>query len=181
MKMIYVMLATGFEEIEALAFVDILRRANIKVMTVSTENTQTVTGSHGITVAADIKINELSEIGDGIVLPGGLPGTYNLRDNPKVTDMINDYNSKDKIIAAICAAPSVFGEMGLLKGKKATCYPSFENSLTEAQYSTNKVVVDGNIITSRGAGTAHDFALKFVEIIKGKDIANNLRSSMLYE
>ena len=165
------MLADGFEEIEALAFVDILRRADIAVKTVSTDNSDTVTGAHRISIVPDIKISDINEIGDGIILPGGLPGTYNLRDNKNVI----------KLVGAICAAPSVLGGLGLLKNKKATCYPSFENYLIEAVYTEEKVVVDDNVITSRGAGTAHDFALKLVEIIKGKEIADKLRSSMLYD
>jgi len=179
--MIYVMLADGFEEIEALAFVDILRRADIDVQTVSTDNSNTVSGSHGISVATDLKISDISEIGEGIVLPGGLPGTYNLRDNHNVIDLIKKHYEKGKILGAICAAPSILGGLGLLKGKKATCYPSFEEHLTGAEYIKDKVVVDESIVTSRGAGTAHDFALKFVEIIKGKECSDNLRSSMLYD
>lgn len=179
--MIYVMLANGFEEIEALAFVDILRRANINVETVSIDNTTTVTGSHNISVVADRMIAEIEEIADGIVLPGGLPGTYNLRDNTIVTSMLNEYNDKGKIVAAICAAPSVLGGLGILSNKSATCYPSFEDKLIGAIISNDKVVVDNNIITSRGAGTAHDFALKFVEILISKEKADELRSSMLYD
>ena len=179
--MIYVMLADGFEEIEALAFVDILRRADIDVKTVSSDNSDEVTGAHHISVIPDIKMSDINKNADGIILPGGLPGTYNLRDNKNVTDLVVEYYNSGKIIGAICAAPSVFGGLGLLKGKKATCYPSFENYLTEALYVEERVVVDGNVITSRGAGTAHDFALKLVEIMKGKEIADKLRSSMLYD
>ena len=179
--MIYVMLAEGFEEIEALAFVDILRRANIDVQTVAANNSETVTGSHGITVVADIKIENICEMGDGIVLPGGLPGTYNLKDNDQVVKMLNDHNKAGKYIAAICAAPSILGKYGFLENKKATCYPSFEEELGGAIYSSDRVVTDGNIITSRGAGTAHDFAFKFVELLKGESEANKIRSSMLYD
>ena len=179
--MIYVMLADGFEEIEALAFVDILRRADIAVKTVSTDNSDTVIGAHRISIVPDIKISDINEIGDGIILPGGLPGTYNLRDNKNVIKLIKEHYNSRKIVGAICAAPSVIGGLGLLKNKKATCYPSFENYLIEAVYTEEKVVVDDNVITSRGAGTAHDFALKLVEIIKGKEIADKLRSSMLYD
>lgn len=179
--MIYVMLADGFEEIEALAFVDILRRAHIDVKTVSTHNTDIVTGSHGISVIADIKIDEIDELSDGIVLPGGLPGTNNLQNNTKLTKLLIDFSTKGKYVAAICAAPSVLGGLGLLNQKHATCYPSFEETLTGAIVSKDRVVADDNIITSRGAGTAHDFAFKFVELIKGKIIADDIRSSMLYD
>jgi len=179
--MIYVMLADGFEEIEALAFVDILRRASIDVETVSVSNEEFVCGAHGIKVVADKLINQIKTVGDGIVLPGGLPGTYNLRDNDKVIDLIKENYKKGKYVAAICAAPSVLGINGILNSKKATCYPSFEKFLEGAQVCEEKVVVDGNVITSRGAGTAHDFALKFVELIKGQDLSEDLRSSMLYD
>jgi len=179
--MIYVMLAPGFEEIEALAFVDILRRADIDVSTVSIDNTQTVTGSHNITVVADVNLKDITTMADGIVLPGGLPGTYNLQKNETVISMLKEYNKSGKMVAAICAAPSVLGELELLKNKNATCYPSFEEKLFGANVCTDRVVADGNIITSRGAGTAHDFAFKFVEILKGIDKANELRSSMLYD
>ena len=179
--MIYVMLADGFEEIEALTFVDILRRAQIDVQTVSAYNTDVVTGSHGIAVTADIKIDNINGISDGIVLPGGLPGTYNLRDNKRVAELLNEFNNNGKYVAAICAAPSVLGGLGILNQKQATCYPSFEETLTGALVSKDRVVADGNIITSRGAGTAHDFAFKFVELIKGKKVADDIRSSMLYD
>lgn len=179
--MIYVMLADGFEEIEALAFVDILKRANIDVLTVSADNSETVTGSHGITVVPDIKLKNVCEIGEGVVLPGGLPGTYNLRDNPEVIKILDEHHKAKKYIAAICAAPSVLGKHGFLKGKKATCYPSFEEELCGAIYSPDRVVVDDNVITSRGAGTAHDFAFKFVELLKGESESMKIRSSMLYD
>lgn len=179
--MIYVMLADGFEEIEALAFVDILKRADVDVLTVSADNSETVTGSHGITVVPDIKLKDVCEIGEGVVLPGGLPGTYNLRDNPQVIKILDEHNKAKKYIAAICAAPSVLGKFGFLENKKATCYPSFEEELSGAIYSPDRVVVDDNVITSRGAGTAHDFAFKFVELLKGESEANKIRSSMLYD
>jgi len=179
--MIYVMLAEGFEEIEALAFVDILRRADIKVETVSVDNKDTVKGAHGIEVVADRKISEIDNDGTGIVLPGGIPGTFNLRDNENVIKLLKEYNASGKYIAAICAAPSVLGGIGILKSKNATCYPSFVKELIGANVSEESVVVDGNIITSRGAGTAHKFALKFVELVKGSNIAMNLKAGMLYE
>lgn len=179
--MIYVMLADGFEEIEALAFTDILRRANIDVELISADNTHTVRGAHNINVVADKLLKDITETADGIVLPGGLPGTYNLRDNTTIQQMLLEYNQKGKLVAAICAAPSVLGGLNILNGKNATCYPSFEDKLTGATVAEDKVVTDGNIITSRGAGTAHEFAFKFVEILVNKDKADELRGSMLYE
>ena len=179
--MIYVMLADGFEEIEALAFVDILRRSDIDVETVSIYAHKNVTGSHGIEVVADKVIEKTEELVDGIVLPGGIPGTYNLQDCSRLTEMLTYHNENKKYIAAICAAPSILGEMGMLNGKKATCYPSFEDKLIGSVVSEEKVVVDGNIITSRGAGTAHEFAFRFIELIKGKSVSEKLRSAMLYD
>lgn len=180
-NMIYVMLADGFEEIEALAFVDILRRSDIDVETVSIYNHKNVAGSHGIEVVADKMIGDTEGLVDGIVLPGGIPGTYNLQKCDKLIEMLAYHNENKKYVAAICAAPSVLGEMGILEGKKATCYPSFESKLIGSVFSNEKVVVDKNIITSRGAGTAHEFAFKIVELIKGKEASEQLRSAMLYD
>lgn len=179
--MIYVMLANGFEEIEALAFVDILRRAEIDVSTVSIYDETQVKGAHGITVLADYTIGDIGYLGTGIVLPGGLPGTTNLEENAIVIDLIKKYAKDGKFVGAICAAPSVLGKLGILKKKSATCYPPFEKFLVDANLSSERVAVDGNIVTSKGAGTAHDFAFKFVELIKDKKTADNIRSSMLYD
>ncbi len=179
--MIYVLLADGFEEIEALSFVDILRRAEINIETVSVNDSKTVVGAHDISVNADKLLNEIDTMADGVVLPGGIPGTPNLQKNSTVTAILSNYFKNGKLIGAICAAPSILGELSLLDSKKATCYPSFESKLHGAVVSEERVVTDGNIITSRGAGTAHDFAFKFVEILKGKETADNIRSSMLYD
>lgn len=179
--MVYVMLADGFEEIEALAVVDILRRADIDVKTVSVYNTESVTGSHNITVKPDVLLNNIADDYDMIVLPGGMPGTINLKENKSLENILIDAYKKNKYLAAICAAPMVYGELGFLLNKKATCFPSFEKYLQGAKCSLDRVCVDGNTITSRGAGTAHDFAFRIVEILKSKDCANDLRVGMLYE
>ncbi len=179
--MVYVMLADGFEEIEALVVVDILRRAEIDVKTVSVNNAKLVTGSHNITVSADVFLDDINDNYDMIVLPGGMPGTLNLKNNKELERILIDAYKNNKYLAAICAAPMVYGELGFLSGKKATCFPSFEKHLIDAKCSLDPVCFDGNMITSRGAGTAHKFAFTIVEILKDKKIADDLREGMLYE
>ncbi len=179
---IYAMLANGFEEIEAIAFIDILRRAKIDIKTVSVYNTKTVTGAHGISLNADYTLDSLAaEDGDGIFLPGGMPGTTNLFENEFLKDLLIEYNSKGKYLISICAAPMIFGKLKLLEGKQATCYPSFEKYLLGATHVEDDVCVDGNILTSRGAGTAHKLGFKFVEIIKGYEYSYDLMKSMQYK
>lgn len=179
--MVYVMLTDGFEEIEALAFVDILRRGEVEVKTVSVENTDTVTGAHNIAVKPDICLDEVCNDYQAIVLPGGMPGTLNLQKSCKLEHILKDAYANNKMIGAICAAPMIIGQLGMLESKEATCYPSFEKYLNGAMVTKKRVCVSNNIITSCGAGTAHDFAFSFLEILKGKDIAEKIRSSMLYD
>lgn len=176
----YVLLAEGFEEIEALAVVDVLRRAKIETLTVSIQGKQQVTGAHGIAVIAD-KIFEDTDFSKGtmIVLPGGGPGTQNLQNHAGVAKVLQDYAAQQKWIAAICAAPSVLGKLGLLEGKSATCYPGVEQELIGARVTSANVVMDGRYITSRGPGTALEFALKLVEILTTRETANQLKESML--
>lgn len=176
--MIYVFLADGFEEIEALATVDILRRASLEVKTVSINDTPKVLGAHGIPVLADILFNEIDEEPQMIILPGGMPGTLNLRKFQPLCDMLEEAKC---YIAAICAAPSVFGELGLLKGEKATCYPGFEDKLEGAEISDLPVVISNKVITSRGAGTAHLFGFELVGLLKSPEEAENLKKVMMYE
>ncbi|MDP4132775.1 MAG: DJ-1/PfpI family protein [Bacillota bacterium] len=178
--MFYVLLAEGFEEIEALTQVDILRRAKINVMTVGVTGKK-VTGSHGIEVKSDISIKKALKAKDceGVILPGGMPGTTNLKASKEAAFLIEEAANEGKMVAAICAAPSVLGKLGLLEGKKAVCFPGHEKELTGAELAAEPVVIDGNIITSRSAGTAHLFAFALVEYITGKS-ADNLKSSMLY-
>lgn len=179
--MVYLFLAEGFEEIEALATVDILRRAEIGVETVSITDSNKVLGAHKIEVTADKLFNEISADAEMYILPGGMPGTLNLGAFKPLCDLLKKVNSEGRFIAAICAAASVFGELGLLKGKKATCYPGFEEKLSGAEVLTEPVVVSGNVITSRGAGTAHLFGFKLTELLKNSEIAENLKKGMLYE
>lgn len=178
--MIYTLLANGFEEVEALTVVDILRRAEIDVQTVSIYDSKTVTGGHGILVTADITLSEMKE-GDMVFLPGGMPGVTNLEADKTVIQILKDYEKSGKYIAAICAAPSILGHLGILKGKKAACYPGFEKDLIGAEVVFDKVVQDRKVITSRGAGTAAELAFSIVSLYKNKELANSLRSGMIYE
>ncbi len=178
--MIYTLLAEGFEEVEALTVVDILRRAEIAIQTVSITDNQTVVGGHGIPVVADITLKEMQE-GEMIFLPGGMPGVTNLEKHPAVIETIQNYASKGKLLAAICAAPKIYGQLGLLNGKQAVCYPGFEEYLKGANVLKLPVVQDGNIITSRGAGTAAELAFFIISLLKDKTVADRLRTGMIYE
>jgi 4-methyl-5(b-hydroxyethyl)-thiazole monophosphate biosynthesis len=177
---VYVHLAGGFEEIEALTVVDVLRRAEIDVQTVSVTGNKEVAGAHQIKVIADLLFEDAdySEAGM-IVLPGGMPGTLNLEKHEGLIEKILEFQNENKWLAAICAAPSVLGKMELLKEKTATCYPGFEKYLEGAGFCENPVAVSGNVITSRGPGTAIYFALEIVRIIKGEETAKKLRESMI--
>lgn len=160
--MIYVFLADGFEETEALAPVDLLKRAGKEVITVGVTG-NVVTGSHGIQVIADTNEISLDDSLEMIVLPGGMPGTLNLEKSQCVQNAIDYCVLNNKFIGAICAAPSILGHKGLLKDKKAICYPGFESHLEGAVISDNSVEEDGIFITARGAGVAINFGLKLVE------------------
>ena len=181
MKTAFVFLASGFEEIEAMSIIDVLRRGEVNTVTVSITGDKKVKGAHNVEVIADeIFTNVDFSNGDMLVLPGGMPGTNHLNAHDGLKSVISEYNNQGKYIAAICAAPLVFGEMGLLKGKKATCYPSFEDRLIGAEVTENeRVVVDGNVVTSRGPGTAIEFALQLVEILVSKEVAAQWRAGML--
>ena len=177
--MIYVFLANGFEEIEALATVDILRRAELNVKTVGVGG-KTVTGSHGIPVTADIEEKEVTtDDMELVVLPGGMPGAATLEKCDDLRRLILRFAKENKPIAAICAAPMVLGKLGLLKGKKATCYPGFEQYLEGADCTGAMVEKDGNIITGKGPGAAMEFALAVVELLQGKDKVAELKEAMI--
>ena len=172
--MVYVFLADGFEEIEALTPVDIMRRAGIDTVTVGVTG-KTVTGSHGIKVESDIFIDEA--VSDGlemVVLPGGLPGADNLRANDRVRELTLTVSENGGFISAICAAPRVLGELGLLKGKKAICYPGFEEYLEGAEIADSRVVRDGNVITGIGMGASTQFALELVKALKGSAVSDKI-------
>lgn len=176
--MLYMFLADGFEETEALATLDVLRRAEIEVKTVGVTGA-TVTGSHNISVTADLGIDEISVSNvSGVILPGGMPGTTNLENNDTVIKCVNFAANKKLLVAAICAAPSILGHLGILEGKKATCFPGFENELKGSEVVDLGVVRDSNIITAKGAGVSLEFGFKIVEFIKNKNIADGLRKTM---
>ncbi len=174
-------LATGFEEIETVTIVDVLRRARINV-TVAGLKHDVVEGAHGIKIVPDKTIDDLKiEDFDAIVVPGGNPGYKNLREDYRVIEMIkNAFNSR-KLLAAICAAPAVLSDAGVLEGKECTIYPGMENELVKGRGKPNQdnVVVDGNIITSKGPATAIEFALKLAEKLAGKEIAEAVRKKTL--
>ena len=177
--MIYFFLAEGFEEIEALCPIDLLRRAGLEVKTVGVGSKE-ICGSHGITVRADIKDSEFNDIAPELIfLPGGMPGTLNLKASDTVMRAIADADKNGVCIAAICAAPMILGELGILKGKEAICYPGFEDKLIGAKISKKRVVRDGNILTAAGMGAALDFGLAIVELFKGKDEADSLRRTVI--
>ncbi len=177
--MIYVFLAPGFEEIEALAVVDVLRRAELEVLTVGVGE-DFVIGSHQIPVACDIAEKNLilDEKVEAIVLPGGMPGTLNLEKSEAVQKAIDWAIKNDKLVCAICAAPSILGHKGLLDGKSATCFPGFEDELFGADISKDYVVKDGNIITARGMGSAIEFGLQIAEVLTSKENAQKIRASL---
>ncbi len=179
-KVLAVHLAEGFEEIEAISIIDVLRRAEFEVIVVSVTTNKVVSGSHQIKITADKLFEDVNyKKVDMIVLPGGLPGAYNLRDHKGLNDQIINFNKNGKPLAAICAAPLVFGKLGILKNKKATCFPGHEEKLKGANLTGNDVEVDGKIITGKGAGVAILFALKIVEFIKGKESADELGKRMV--
>lgn len=177
-----IFLADGFEEVEGLTVVDMLRRAGIPIDMVSITGKKEVTGSHHITVTADCLIESLPfEEYSYLILPGGMPGTKNLEACKTLTDQLTYFAENGKHVAAICAAPSVLGHLGILKGKKACCYPSFEKELTGADVSFDRAVTDGNVITSRGLGTAIHFASAIIADINGKDAAGEIEQAIVYE
>lgn len=177
--MVYCFLADGFEEVEALAPVDMLRRAGVDVKTVGV-NAANITGSHNITVHCDMTIDKISLGGsvDAIILPGGMPGTRNLEASPIVKAVIEHCASAGKYVCAICAAPSILGHMGLLKDKEAIAFPGFEDELTGAKISDKHVVRDGCFITAKGAGVAVDFGLEIVAALCGEETSEKIRSSI---
>ena len=179
--MVYLFLADGCEEIEALTPVDILRRAGCEVTTVGVTG-KCVTGSHGIKIEADATLGEAeADCADieMIVLPGGMPGAKNLDGSAGVDRFIKAALDADAYLAAICAAPMIYGKRGLLKGRDATCYPGFEQYLEGAKYYEASVVVDGNFVTSNGMGSALDFALQLVSLLKGEDAAQRLADAVM--
>lgn len=181
MSRLAVYFAQGFEEIEALTVVDICRRGGVEADMVSVTGESEVTGSHGISVKTDKKFEEVDPGEyDMIVLPGGMPGTKNLEAHPGLMAQVDEFYAKGKYIGAICAAPSIFGHKGILKGKRACSYPSFESHLEGAEVTSGPVEVSGNVITSRGMGTAIDFGLAILDIFAGEEKADELAKGIVY-
>lgn len=179
MKNVIVFLADGFEEIEAISIIDILRRAQVSVTSVSVSKEKNVKGAHNIIVEADKLFEEVDFANyDMLVLPGGMPGAKNLQEHEGVKEQLEAF-AKDKQIGAICAAPMVLGNMGLLKGKRATCYPGFEPELIEATVTKEPVTIDGNIITGRGPAVAMQFSLQLVETLVGKAAHDEVSNDLL--
>ncbi len=181
MKNVFVFFAEGFEEIEALTVVDLLRRAEIPVKMTGIAGEGDVTGSHGIRVGMDTSVDEVRlEDTEMLVLPGGMPGTRYLGGCEELTSLLKEADKEQIRIGAICAAPSVLGDLGLLEGRKAVCYPGFEERLTGAKVLKEEVVTDGHITTSRGLGTAIPFALELITGLKGKEVAERIAASVIY-
>ncbi len=175
----FIILADGFEEIEAFTVVDVLRRAKVDIITVGLTSS-VVEGSHGIRAVADKKMADINpDSFDMLVLPGGNPGYTNLANSGKVLGIVKDFNKKKKIIAAICAAPYVLAKAGIMENRVATIYPGMEKELSRPRDA--KVVVDGNIVTSRSPGTAMEFALKLAEIAASMAAAKKVREHMVID
>jgi 4-methyl-5(b-hydroxyethyl)-thiazole monophosphate biosynthesis len=183
MKKVILFLAEGFEEVEALTVVDYLRRKNINVDTVSITEDNKVKGAHEIVVLADKIINDIKDIDDydAVIIPGGLPGATNLRDNDKVIDVVKKVNENGKLISAICAGPIVLERAGVINGKNVTSYPGFEDDLKNGIYIEKNVVRDGNIITARGPALAVDFAIEIIRYLLGEEKAEELKKDILYK
>jgi 4-methyl-5(b-hydroxyethyl)-thiazole monophosphate biosynthesis len=178
--MVIFCLANGFEELEAIAPIDILRRGGVDVKTVGIDD-KTITGAHGIPFICDMHFIDVDGKNiEGVVLPGGMPGTKNLADSPFVSGTLKFAVNQGLIIGAICAAPSVLGGLGLLKGKKATCFPGFEDKLTGAEIADDYVVRDGNFITAKGAGVAAEFGFALLEAFTDKANAEKIKAAMQF-
>ncbi len=177
--MVYLFLAEGFETVEALAPADILRRGKVNIKTVGV-GSKTIRSSHGIDVIADITTDEvvLDDQVEAVILPGGMPGTLNLEKSPAVIDAVKYCCKRNILIGAICAAPSILGHLGMLKGKKATAFPGFEKDLEGAVYENGYVEHDGNIITARGMGVAVEFGLELLSALKGRESAAQVKAAI---
>lgn len=181
MAKVYVFTADGFEEIEGLTVVDLFRRAGAQTQMVSISGSLTVKGSHGIELKADQLFEDIDfQDADLLVLPGGMPGTKHLAAHPGLCDLLKAQAAAGRRVAAICAAPSVLGQLGILEGRKAVCYPGFEDMLTGASVSTKEVETDGNVTTSRGLGTAIPFALELISQLYGEEKAEEIKKSVIY-
>ncbi len=177
--MLNILFADGFEEVEALSVVDMARRAGIEVQMISLNETKEVVGGHNIKIVCD-RLLEEALLGEGIVLPGGIPGVPNIEKNEKAVELINKHYAEGKLVAAICAAPTLLGRKGILDNKKAVCYPSLMDELICGEKADYSVVTDNNVITSKSAGTALDFAFEIIKYLKDEKIAENVKNSIYY-
>ena len=180
MRSVYMFCADGFEEVEGLTAVDLLRRAGVDVKMVSIMGRNQVTGARNISVETDILIEDIKEEADMFVLPGGMPGTTYLKEHKGLANLLRKQYDAGKWVAAICAAPSVLGGLGFLKERKATSYPGCLAGIPVGEYLEEPVVVDGNVVTSRGVGTAIAFALKLIEVLISKEKAEEIAASIVY-
>jgi len=180
LKMVYMFFADGFEELEAVAPVDVLRRAGAKLVTVSIGKDKAVTGRNGITLVCDATIDEIGEDGDMLILPGGMPGVTNLASCEKLVNMLKKAYADGKYIGAICAAPSILGELGMVKGRCAAVYPGMEDTLKGASKVETGVCVDGNVITATAAGFATQFGLALASALCGEDKAKSVADGIVF-
>ncbi len=181
MNQIYAFLAEGFEEVECLAVVDLLRRANLEVTLISITGEKPVTGAHHITILADALFEEIDpQKADLLFLPGGVPGTPNLAAHKGLTEALKTHAQNGKRLAAICAAPSILGTLHLLNGKKATCYPGWEDKLIGASYQPDGIITDGNITTAKGLGFAIDLGLELITLMVDQKTSDTIKSSIQY-
>ena len=176
--MFYLFLAEGFEVTEALAALDVMRRAKLSVQTVGVTG-EYVTSSHGVIVKSDIPVSDVSlDDAEGVILPGGMPGTLNLEKNERVIECVKHCYENGKITATICAAPSILGHLGILCGRQATCFPGFENELMGANYTASHVETDEHVITAKGAGCAIEFGHAIVSLALDKAAADSVIEAM---
>ena len=182
MKRVIMMFAEGFETVEALMVVDLLRRGGVEVVMTSINEEDMVRSAHGVAVEMDATMDEVDlSTFDAIILPGGMPGTIHLGESKAVKDAVMLMHEEGKIVSAICAAPGVLGKYGLLEGKNACSYPEHEKNLMGANVSREPVVVDGNIVTSRGLGTAMEFGFKLLEMLVSKEKADQIKTAIVYQ
>ena len=181
MAKVYTFLADGFETVEALCVVDVLKRADVEVVLVGTEGKEMVVSAQNIVVKSEILLENCDfSDADILFLPGGGPGTKSLKSNELVLEAVKKHYDSGKIVAAICAAPSILGKLGILNGKKATCFPGFENECVGAEVVVERVVKDGNVITSRGMGTSMDMGLELVKSLCGEEVAVKVAAKAQY-
>lgn len=181
MAKVLIFCADGFEEIEMVTVLDILRRGGMDVQTVALGVQTMVKGAHGLVIRTDTRLEEIeNDVVDLIVLPGGMPGTDHLREEKRLKKMVRRHHQQGGRLAAICAAPSALGEWGLLKDKQITCYPGFENQCLGAKVSEQSIVVDEWLTTAKGAGVSADFAYCLLEQLAGKEMVNRLKMSMFF-